>query len=185
MLTPQQLRHHLIARAGLQLKQSTASLFHRPASTTSSASSPSATAPATKQKFRPRTLHFFLCLETCQNIIASGIHNVDIVSSTITYQRSRWHVKIYSFKGSKLEAGRCLRQAGHLRQQQQRQQQQEEPAQAEVKEAQEQHHLAKWKGSRSKSVGEAPPGCRSKRTKSSWLNCWAASCGRCNHGDIN
>ena len=38
--------------------------------------------------------------------------------------------------------------------------------------------------SRSKSVGEAPPGCRSKRTKSSWLNCRAASCGRCNHGGI-
>ena len=62
-LTPQQLRHHLIARVGLQLNQSTASLFHRPASTTSSASSPSAAAPATKQKFRPRILHFSYVLK--------------------------------------------------------------------------------------------------------------------------
>ena len=31
-----------------------------------------------------------------------------------------------------------------------------------------------------KSVSEALPGCWSKRTKSSWLNCRAALCGRCN-----
>ena len=75
------------------------------------------------------------------------------------------------------EARRCLREA-HLARQlghQRRQQQQQEPVQAEPK---------GWASGLSMSLVEAPPGCRSKRAKSSWLNCRAASCGRPSHPAI-
>ena len=188
VLTPQQLHHHLIARARLQLVTCCIhSATLPPACFNNLISVLSVCTTYDKAKIQTKNATLFLCHETFKNIIARGIHNVHIVSSVITCQEPRWEVKIYSFKGSKLRLeGACWRQVWHVswgssgasnnRRSQRR------PNQRGCRNSSTTWQRRRWKGwawGLSMSSVKAPLGCcRSKRTKSSWLNCRAASCGR-------